>query len=76
MDSDNWISTKERLPDKKGFYLVQVGAPYKPVRVYEYKPYNLHESMNLWRGESGSYVCDWFVEYWMPLPKLHEDYVI
>ena len=68
-----WIPCSERLPDGQGFYLVSVGAPYKTVRVYEYKPCEWYENENLWKKEDGSYCFNWFVEAWMPLPELYQE---
>lgn len=67
-----WISVKDRLPEERGFYLVSVGAPYKTVRVYEYKPCEGYENENLWKDDGGSYCFNWFVEAWMPLPDAPE----
>lgn len=68
-----WIPVSERLPDGQGFYLVSVGAPYKTVRVYEYKPCEWYENENLWKTEDGSYCFNWFVEAWMPLPEPYRE---
>ena len=68
-----WIPVSERLPDGQGFYLVSVGAPYKTVRVYEYKPCEWFENENLWKKEDGSYCFNWFVEAWMPLPEPYRE---
>lgn len=64
-----WIPVSERLPLKPGLYMVTVGAPYKPVRVYEYNPCEGYENENLWKGEDGAYVFNWFVEAWQNLPE-------
>lgn len=64
-----WIPCSERLPEERGFYLVSVGAPYKTVRVYEYKPCEGYENENLWKSDDGSYCFNWFVKAWMPLPE-------
>lgn len=69
----HWIPVSERLPDGQGFYLVSVGAPYKTVRVYEYKPCEWYENENLWKKEDGSYCLNWFVEAWMPLPEPYRE---
>lgn len=66
---NEWIPVTDRLPTKNGFYLVSVGAEYKTIRVYEYKPCNGYENENLWKGDNGCYCFNWFVEAWMPLPK-------
>ena len=68
-----WIPVSERLPDGQGFYLVSVCAPYKTVRVYEYKPCKWFENENLWKKEDGSYCFNWFVEAWMPLPEPYRE---
>lgn len=64
-----WIPVTERLPLKPGFYMVTVGAPHKPVRVYEYNPCEGYENENLWKGSDGSYCFNWFVEAWCELPE-------
>lgn len=67
-----WISVKDRLPDKPGLYLCAVGASYHPVRVMEYRPVGMYENERYWvsvGAEINSYVYDWFVHAWMPLPE-------
>ena len=75
IEDSNWIRAEEKLPGDPGFYLVKVGAPIKPIRIYEYKPRVLweREDRNLWQGEAKEYVYNWFVEYWMHLPGLPEE---
>ena len=68
-----WISVKERMPEKDDFYLVKVGAKYRPVRVYEYNPSDWHENENMWRTEDHTYCFNHFVSHWMPLPKLPKE---
>lgn len=68
--TQRWIPVTERLPETNGEYLVKVGAPHKPIRIYEYKPTDLGDrNENLWIG-NGGYCFNWFVEYWMPLPSV------
>lgn len=73
MEDSNWIRAEEKLPGDAGFYLVKVGARYKPIRIYEYEPSPFAGDKNLWINEFGSYVFNWFVEYWMRLPGLPEE---
>lgn len=63
-----WIPVKERLPENNGFYMVKVGATYRPIRIYEYKPCEWYEGENLWKADDGSYCFNHFVTHWMPLP--------
>lgn len=65
-----WISVKDRLPDKEGYYLCSVGAGWLPVRVMKYQPREWRSNENLWKCVSdNSYVYNWFVKAWMPLPE-------
>ena len=64
-----WIPVSERLPDEEGFYLVSVGAPYKTIRVFEFKPCVMSENQSLWKDNYDCYCFNWFVEAWMPLPE-------
>lgn len=64
-----WISVKERLPRSNGFYMVKVGAAYRPIRIYEYKPCEWYEGKNLWKADNGAYCFNHFVSHWMPLPS-------
>jgi len=71
-----WISVKDRLPEKPGFYLCAVGASWMPVRIMEYRPYGMYENERLWvsvGAEVNHYVYDWFVHAWMPLPEPTEE---
>lgn len=70
--AQQWISVKDRLPDKPGLYLCAVGASYHPVRVMEYRPVGMYENERYWvsvGAEINGYVYDWFVHAWMPLPE-------
>ena len=72
LDDPQWISVKDRLPEKPGLYLCAVGASYIPVRIMEYRPYGMYENERLWvsvGAEVNHYVYDWFVHAWMPLPE-------
>ena len=66
-----WIPVSERLPEKEGRYLCTVGSNYRNPREMYYAPQEwAKESDNAtWRSTDGSYVYDWFVEAWMPLPE-------
>ena len=67
-----WVSVDDRMPQNDGFYLVNVGADYRPIRVFEYKPNNdivFPEHQNLWVADSGTRCFNWFVTHWMPLPE-------
>lgn len=68
-----WTPCNERLPEKKGFYLVSVGAEYRPVRIYCFSPEGIYEGKKYWRSDCDdhSYVFDHFVEAWMPLPEFY-----
>ena len=67
-----WTPCEKALPKENGFYEVTVGSPYKPVRIYEYKPCNLYENKNRWKAGDGCYVFNWFVEAWRECPKPYE----
>ena len=71
-----WISVKDKLPEKQGFYLCVVGASWMPVRIMEYRPYGIYENERLWvtvGADVNHYVHDWFVHAWMPLPELPKE---
>ena len=63
-----WIPVSERLPEKTGFYLCTVGATWKNPRVMKYEPKECVNDAYLWQGDDDSYVYNWFVEAWRPLP--------
>ena len=67
-----WTPCEKALPKENGFYEVTVGSPYKPVRIYEYKPCDWYENKNRWKAEDGCYVFNWFVEAWRECPKPYE----
>ncbi len=64
--ADKWIPCEERLPSEEGFYLVSVGAPYKPIRVYMYK--KVGDEFKWFDGSVGCALLPHFVEAWQPLP--------
>ena len=66
-----WISCEERLPEEMGIYLCTVGAPYRNPREMYYAPQAWADKSDnaTWRSIDGSYVFDWFVEAWQPLPE-------
>ena len=66
-----WIPCSERLPDQAGRYLCTVGAAYRNPREMYYAPkdWATETDDTTWRSTDGSYVYNWFVEAWMPLPK-------
>lgn len=70
-EETRWIPCSERLPEKTGRYLCTVGASFRNPREMYYAPQEwAKESDNAtWRSTDGSYVYDWFVEAWQPLPK-------
>ena len=67
-----WTPCEKALPKENGFYEVTVDAPYKPVRIYEYKPCDWYENKNRWKAEDGCYVFNWFVKAWKEYPKPYE----
>ena len=67
-EKDEWIPVSERLPEKTGFYLCTVGATWKNPRVMKYEPKECVNDAYLWQGDDDSYVYNWFVEAWRPLP--------
>ena len=66
-----WIPCSERLPEETGIYLCTVGAPYRNPREMYYAPQEWADKTDnaTWRNTDGSYVYDWFVEAWQPLPE-------
>ena len=66
-----WIPCEERLPEEMGIYLCTVGAPYRNPREMYYAPQAWADKSDnaTWRSIDGSYVFDWFVEAWQPLPE-------
>ena len=67
----DWIPCSERLPEETGRYLCTVGAPYRNPREMYYAPQEWADKSDhaTWRSIDGSYVFDWFVEAWQPLPE-------
>ena len=67
----HWIPCSEKLPESDGFYLVTVCAEYRPVRIYCFSPYGMHEDKKYWMNDCDchSYVFNHFVEAWLPLPE-------
>lgn len=70
-----WIPVSERLPEKTGRYLCTVGANYRTPREMYYAPQEWANKSNdaTWRSVDGSYVYDWFVKAWMPLPEPYKE---
>ena len=66
-----WIPCEEGLPEEIGRYLCTVGAPYRTSREMYYAPQEWADKSDhaTWRSIDGSYVFDWFVEAWQPLPE-------
>lgn len=73
--NQRWIPVSERLPEKEGRYLCTVGSNYRNPREMYYAPQEwAKESDNAtWRSTDGSYVYDWFVEAWIPLPEPYKE---
>ena len=73
--NQRWIPISERLPEKEGRYLCTVGSNHRNPREMYYAPQEwAKESDNAtWRSTDGSYVYDWFVEAWMPLPEPYKE---
>ena len=69
-----WIPVSERLPEKTGRYLCTVGTLYRNPREMYYAPQEWADKSDQakWRSTDGSYVFDWFVKAWMPLPELYK----
>lgn len=54
-----WISVKDRLPEKEGDYLIYATAPF-----------NGRKFMTVMHYEKGAYLPIWSdTTHWMPLPK-------
>ena len=70
-----WIPVSERLPKKTGRYLCTVGAEYRNPREMYYAPQEWANKSDdaTWRSIDGSYVYDWFVKAWMPLPEPYKE---
>ena len=68
---EEWIPVSERLPEEAGRYLCTVGASYRNPREMYYAPQEWADESDQtkWRSTDGSYVYDWFVIAWMPLPS-------
>lgn len=60
---NEWISVKERLPDKSGYYLIACRNPYRGKQDGINISYFQHKAQN-WKA---TYNPD--VTHWMPLPK-------
>ena len=58
-----WISVKDRLPDKDGWYLV---CKHNRVRVAEW-------CKDCWYNESDLPIDDCTITYWQPLPELPKE---
>ena len=71
MIMSKWIPVSERLPEESGRYLCTVGAAYRNPREMIYAPQEWADKCDnaTWKSTDGSYVYDWFVEAWMPLPE-------
>lgn len=82
---DEWISVKDKLPEKDGEYLCVMNAPfvqpYIKVRSYAHNLYSVdkYDFYND-KGESGFYrydseygYCRANVSYWMQLPELPKE---
>ena len=69
--TDDWIPCSERLPEKMGRYLCTVGANFRNPREMYYAPQEWADKSDdaTWRSVDGSYVFDWFVTAWQPLPE-------
>ena len=69
-----WIPVSERLPNKEGRYLCTVGASFRNPREMYYAPQAWADNSDhaTWKSDDGSYVYDWFVIAWMPLPEPYE----
>ena len=62
INKDKWISVKDRLPDKKGYYLVAIPDTYrKPI---EWSIFTLY-----FRGKTKWATCNGHIKYWMSLPE-------
>ena len=70
-----WIPVSERLPNKMGRYLCTVGAKYRNPREMYYAPQEWADNSDnaTWKSVDGSYVYDWFVIAWMPLPEPYKE---
>ena len=66
-----WIPCSERLPEENGLYLVTVNASKRPVRIYEYTPWEMSEERKYWINDcdNHSHVFNHFVKAWMPLTE-------
>ena len=66
-----WIPVTERLPEENGLYLVTVNAQNRPVRIYEYAPWEMDEERKYWINDCDdhSHVFNHFVKAWMPMPE-------
>ena len=73
-DKSQWIPCSERMPDKNGQYLVTVGSSHRPIRVYDFDPWNMIEDRKYWRNEydGHTHVFNHFVKAWMPLPAPYQ----
>lgn len=74
-EQTRWIPVSERLPEKTGRYLCTVGAEYRNPREMYYAPQEWANKSDAatWRSIDGSYVYDWFVKAWMPLPEPYKE---
>ena len=75
IEYSRWIPVSERLPKKTGRYLCTVGAEYRNPREMYYAPQEWANKSDdaTWRSIDGSYVYDWFVKAWMPLPEPYKE---
>lgn len=75
LQEQKWIPCSERLPEENGFYLVTVNAQNRPVRIYEYAPWEMSEEREYWINDCDdhSHVFNHFVEAWMPLSEPYRE---
>ena len=63
-----WISVKDRLPERGGFYITCVERNKEPKHICADDYFDEKEKEWLYKNES---IAD--VDYWMPIPKFKEE---
>lgn len=62
-----WISVKDKLPDKEGIYLVVKFSPITEEYDYDLELYKEYANCFAWWKKLGD---DTIVTHWLPIPEL------